>query len=96
MCLVTLSCPTLGDPIDYSLQGSFCPWGFSRQEYWNGFPFPPPGNLPYPGIEPRSLALQEGSLLPEPPEKPVNTGVLSISYNLCLFKFSLILFEMFP
>ena len=29
--------------------------GFSRQEYWSGLPFPPPGNLPDPGIEPRSL-----------------------------------------
>ena len=31
--------------------------GFSRQEYWNGLPSPPPGNLPNPGIEPASLAL---------------------------------------
>ena len=31
--------------------------GFSRQEYWNGLPFPSPGNLPDPGIEPRSPAL---------------------------------------
>ena len=29
--------------------------GFSRQEYWSGVPFPPPGNLPDPGIEPESL-----------------------------------------
>ena len=29
--------------------------GFSRQEYWNGLPFPPPGNLPDPGMEPASL-----------------------------------------
>ena len=34
------------------------PWGFSRPEYWSGLPFPPPGNLPDPGIEPRSPALQ--------------------------------------
>ena len=32
-----------------------CPWGFSRQEYWNGFPFPLPGVLHHPGIEPVSL-----------------------------------------
>ena len=32
--------------------------GFSRQEYWNGLPFPSPGYLPHPGIEPRSPALQ--------------------------------------
>jgi len=29
--------------------------GFSRQEYWSGLPFPPPGDLPDPGIEPTSL-----------------------------------------
>ena len=34
---------------------------FSRQEYWSGLPFPPPGDLPDPGIEPRSPALQEDS-----------------------------------
>ena len=32
---------------------------FSRQEYWNGLPFPSPGDLPNPGIEPKSPALQE-------------------------------------
>ena len=31
--------------------------GFSRQEYWSGFPFPPPGDPPRPGIEPMSPAL---------------------------------------
>ena len=39
--------------------------GFSRQEYWSGLPFPPPGDLPNPGIEPTSLAsaaLADGSL----------------------------------
>ena len=34
------------------------PMGFSRQEYWSGLPFPSPGDLPDPGIEPRSPALQ--------------------------------------
>ena len=36
--------------------------GFSRQEYWSGLPFPSPGNIPNPGIEPWSLVLQTGSL----------------------------------
>ena len=36
--------------------------GFSRQEYWNGLPFPSPGDLPNPGIEPWSPALQAGAL----------------------------------
>ena len=35
-----------------------CPWGFSRQEYWSGLPFPPPGDLPTLGVEPRSPELQ--------------------------------------
>ena len=36
--------------------------GFSRQGYWSGLPFPPPGDLPHPGIKPASLALQADSL----------------------------------
>ena len=50
-----------------------CPWGFSRQEYWIGLPCPPPWDLPNPGIEPSTPALQVGSLLTEPPGKPKNT-----------------------
>ena len=42
---------------------------FSRQEYWSGLPCPPPGDLPNPGIELRSPALQEDSLPSEPPGK---------------------------
>ena len=37
--------------------------GFSRQEYRSGLPFPPPGDLPDPGIEPRSPALQDAHAL---------------------------------
>ena len=44
---------------------------FSRQEYWSGLPFPSLGDLPDPGIEPRSPALQADALLSEPPGKPV-------------------------
>ena len=44
--------------------------GFSRQEYWSGLPFPSPGDLPNPGIEPRSPALQADALTSEPPGKP--------------------------
>ena len=40
--------------------------GFSRQEYWSGLPFPSPGDLPHPGIEPGSPALQADCLLSEP------------------------------
>ena len=41
--------------------------GFSRQEYWSELPFPPPGDLPNPGIELLPLRWQAGSLLPVPP-----------------------------
>ena len=44
--------------------------GFSRQEYWSGLLCPPPGNLPDPGTEPTSLALQAVSLSTEPAGKP--------------------------
>ena len=45
---------------------------FSRQEYWNGLPCPSPGDLPNPGIEPRSPALQVDSLPSESPGKPLD------------------------
>ena len=43
---------------------------FSRQEHWSGLPFPSPGDLPDPGIEPRSPALQADTLPSEPPGNP--------------------------
>ena len=56
-----------------------CPWGFSRQEYWNGLPSPPPEDLTNPGIELRSPALQLDSLLTEPPGNPKIIEVHSLS-----------------
>ena len=46
---------------------------FSRQEYWSGLPFPSPGDLPDPGIEPGSPAFQEDTLTSEPPGKGTNS-----------------------
>ena len=43
--------------------------GFSRQEHWSGLPFSPPGDLPGPGMEPRSPALQADSVPSQPPGK---------------------------
>ena len=43
---------------------------FSRQEYWSGLPFPSPGDLPNPGIEPTPPTLQADALPSEPPGKP--------------------------
>ena len=47
---------------------------FSRQEYWSGFPFPSPGDLPNPGIKPESPTLQADSLPSEPPGKPSSSS----------------------
>ena len=60
--LVAKSCPTLGILWIVACQAPLS-LGFSRQEYWSGLPFPSPGDLPNPGIEPRSPALQADSLL---------------------------------
>ena len=57
--------------------------GFSRQEYWSGLPFPSPGDLPDPEIEPRSPALQGGALTSEPPGKP--TVMYNVHQNLMFF-----------
>ena len=50
--------------------------GFSRQEYWSGLPFPPPGDLSGPGIEPGSLALQADSLPSELPGEGIGVEAL--------------------
>ena len=67
--LVTQSRPTLCDPMDWSPPVS-CVQEFYRQGYWSGLPFPSPGDLPDPGIEPGSPALQPDSLPAELPGKP--------------------------
>ena len=69
MCLVAQLCPALRGPIGCSSQAPLS-MGFSRPEYWSGLPFPTPGYLPNPGIEPRSPALQADSLPFKPPGKP--------------------------
>ena len=77
-----LSCSVVSD--------SAAPWtiarqaplsmGFSSQEYWTGLLFPPPGDLPDSGIKPTSPALQADSLPSDPPGKPMNTGMGSLSF----------------
>ena len=61
--LVAQSCLTLCNPMDCIAHQAPLFTGFSRQEYWSGLPFPSPGDLPDPGIEPRSNALWADSLL---------------------------------
>ena len=55
--LVTKLCLTLATPWTVACQAPLS-MGFSRQDYWSGLPFPSPGDLPNPGIEPRSPVLQ--------------------------------------
>ena len=69
--LVSKSCPTLATSWILACQAPLS-MRFSRQEYWSGLPFPSPGYLPDPGIEPRSPALQADSLLTE--LRPVQNG----------------------
>ena len=71
--LVTQSCLILCDLLFCSPPGSSV-HGFSRQEYWSGLPFPSPGDLPDPGIEPGSPVLQADALPSEPPGKSDSPG----------------------
>ena len=73
-CSVAQSCLPLCDPMDCNHQAPLS-MGFSEQEYWSGLPFPPPGDLPHPGIKPTSPALRGRFFTAEPPGK----------YNLCVY-----------
>ena len=66
---VTQSCPTLCHPMDCSLPG-FSVHGIFQARILSGLPFPSPGDLPDPGIEPRSPAMQADALPSEPLGKP--------------------------
>ena len=72
--LVTQLCPVLCKLMDSVAHQAPLFMEFSRQEYWSGLPFPSPGYLLNPGIEPRSSALQVDSLPCEPPGKPSMSG----------------------
>ena len=62
-----LVCSVISDSLPPHVMAQQAPlfMGFPRQEYWEGLPFPSPGDLPHPGMEPRSPALQADSLLSE-------------------------------
>ena len=74
LCATSLQLyPTLCDFMDRSLPGSSS-MGFSKQDYWSGLPFPPPGNPPLQGSNRSHLCLrhwQGGSLPLAPPGKPL-------------------------
>ena len=72
LCFAVLNCSAVSDSLQsYGLWPArlLCPWGFSRQEYWSGLPFPSPGDLSNPGVKPVSPALQMDSLPAELPGK---------------------------
>ena len=94
VCVLSLSVmPALCNPMDCSLPGSSV-HGISRQEYWSELPCPPPGDLPNPGIEPRSHALLADSLLSEPPGNPRHfVGLKSVKTHTHTQNFYLITLE---
>ena len=79
--LVAKSCLTLGTPWTAACQAPLS-MGFSRQEYWSGFPFPSPGDLPDSGIEPGSPALQADSLPTDLRGKSTGVGSHSLLHAL--------------
>ena len=92
--LVPQSCPTLCDPWTHQAPLFM---ELSRQEYWSGLPFPSPGDLPIPGIESRSPALQADFLPSELPGKLCCTVLLCFSRycNVGLKMFSLFFVSVF-
>ena len=76
---VAESCPTLCAPMDYTVHGIL------RARILEWVAFPSPGDLPNPGIKPRSPSLQADSLPAEPQGKPKNTRVDSLSLLQCIF-----------
>ena len=85
VCVCMLNCVRLfATPCTVALQAPLTT-EFSRQEYWSGLPFPSPGDLPNPRIEPASLVSlywQAGSLAAEPPGKPLVLSGRALFYLL--------------
>ena len=73
------SCPTLCDPMEGAHQAPLST-GFSRQEYWSGLPFPSPGDLPDPGIEPGDCIAGRFVYHWRLPEKPARLRSYYSSY----------------
>ena len=82
--LVTQSFPTICHSMDYIACQAPLSMEFCRQEYWSEQPFLCPGDLPDPGIESESPALQSDSLPSEPSKKPIVT-MLNITSSLFIY-----------
>ena len=84
-CALPLSCVPLFATLSTVVRQAPLSVGLFRQEYWRGLPCPPPEDLPNPGIESRSPALQADSLPSNLPGKPMNTRVHSLSLLQAIF-----------
>ena len=83
VCVCESLCRVQFFVIPWTLACQACPsMGFSRQQCWSGLPFPSPRDLPDPGIEPGSPALQADSLLSEPPGKHMGGIMLNSVYKI--------------
>ena len=85
---LTQSCRILCNPV--ACQAPL-PLGFSRQEYWSGFPYPPPGDLPNPGMEPTSPVSPASAgefFTAEPPGKPIYICIYTPVRRLVVYMFS--------
>ena len=89
---VAQSCPTLCNPWTVAHQAPSS-MGFSRQEYWSGLPFPSPGYLPDPEIEPRPPTLQGDALTLRAFKSPYTFLPPSL---VLIFDFFLLLFSIYP
>ena len=78
-------CPTFYDPMVVACKAPLS-MEFSRPEYWNGWPFPSPGDLPNPGIEPKSPTLQADSVPSEPPGMCINNINEFSDFNSLVFR----------
>ena len=78
----SLSCVRLFTTLWIAAHQAHLSMGFSRQEYWSRLPFPSPGNLPDPGIEPRSPALEADALS----SKPVIAYFINFKKTALIFK----------
>ena len=86
--LVTESCPTFCDPMTVAHQVPLT-MGFPMKKHWSGLPFPSPGDLPNPEIEPRSPALAGIFFTTEPPEKPYLVNYRTPNNCLAFSKYSI-------
>ena len=83
---VVQPCLILCDPMDCIAYQAPLSMGSSRQEYWSGLPFPSPGDLPDPGIEPGSPTLQVDALPSEPPGKERATCSSTLAWKIPLME----------